>query len=250
MPRLLGATVLAALAGGLWLLSFVVGVPRINEQPAPPSTPHLATDVGQSLRAVEVRAVYFVPRDRLNRLLPDWLSTIERTLDEVRAFHERQLKNTSRLTYRLYPEPVIGRDDAAAYDTAVTDGGNPEALRRISRELEERLFTPGGDRYRPAFVAASEDAYRPLLIIYEGVGASGAVGEPAALVSRLFLTQDEYRAVSPTLVAHELYHTFGLPDAYDAGHGEPTGSDLMGQGRFRPIGRAFLDRASLTALGL
>ena len=129
---------------------------------------------------------------------------------------------------------------------AVMEGGEPRVI-----ENKE------GNRTTPSVVAVSksgerlvgnEGVYCVIVIIYEGIGASGS--ENVALLSRIFLTDSQYSATAATLLAHEFYHTLGLPDAYDIITAVPFSQDIMGLGRFKPIEKTYLDKDNLIQLGL
>jgi hypothetical protein len=253
MRKLWAAAVFAAIGAALWAIAFVVGVPQVQREiraTTPPPPPHLATDPTRRLDRVEVIAVYFVPRNRAAVGVEEWRPPLEQALTELGRFHRQQLDGRSTLTTQVHPAAIVGWRDGLDYDTTVTQHGNPEALRRIAAELETRLLAPGGDLYRDAYRAPADGTYRTLLILYEGVGAAGAVGAPAAILSRLFFAKPEYRGLGASLLAHEFYHTLGLDDGYTPAHGAPTSPDLMGQGRYRPLTRTFLSRRAQRAFGL
>jgi hypothetical protein len=122
------------------------------------------------------------------------------------------------------------------YDSNTTDRGNPHALVAIADEL--------GIKGTP-----SSNAYEVTYIIYDGVGASGMLH--AALLNKRFLIDPAYADIRESLVAHEFYHTLGIPDGYDQATGTSTTADLMGLGRLaRPLPDNFLEHDTLAHLGL
>ncbi len=253
------ASALAAVAVTLAVLYFWVGVPVVHEENVEePARPHLYGDPSQSIEQIEIVAFYFVPKNKAAMQIVNWSSILQENLQKLKTFHEFQFLERSRITWRLYPEPIIGQEDNLAYDTDVTQHGNPEALDRISEELASRVFTPGGDRYKPDITQENPEAYRVWVIMYEGVGATAS--ENVAFLSRTFLTHEDYRLFGPTFLAHEFYHTLGLPDRYEAsvkvfedGQEIPleilNSEDLMGRVRV-PIEYAYLERETLKNLGL
>lgn len=212
---------------------FWIGVPTVYKSEAPPQkTPHFFEDPKRSIANIQLIAFYFVPKNRKDRAAPDWKEALERNLKKLVLFHQLQFGGASKLEYEIHPEVVLGEEDNIAYDTDVTQHGNPEALKRIAEEMERRGFGGG----------------RAMFIMYEGVGASGTDG--VALVSRVFLTDPRYKDTGATILAHEFYHTLGLPDEYDTETAVAFSDDIMGLGRERPLDRTFIKKDSLGKMGI
>lgn len=207
--------------------------------------PHHALDQAQSLERVHVTAVYVVPANREPRPTSDWAPMLESALKELQAFHSVQFRGSSSLTYTIVSEPVIGREANNVYDTNDTNYGNPQALRQIRAELEERMST--GDLVSLSSTG-NEGAYRSFILLYEGVGAAG--GGDTVLLSQLFFERPEYAAYRSSLLAHEYYHTLGLDDEYTFPHDAPQTRALMGAGRYQPLAVTSLSPADLRAFGL
>lgn len=238
--------VIAAALIGMYRLGSSTDVYR-QEQAAIPH-PHRFNQPSQSIDRIEIKAFYVVPKNKTDRAIPDWQKIIDQNLQKLAAFHHTQLRGLSSLTFQVYPEIVIGREENSIYDTDVTQHGNPAALQTIAKELEERVFLPSGDLYREDFSAAKPNTYQVLYIIYEGVGASGS--ENIAILSRSFLTDPQYTMRGQTYLTHEFYHTLGLPDAYDIPSAVPAKDDLMGSGRERPLDQTYISPEFIKGFGL
>lgn len=247
-------SVLILIVASLGVMYFWVGVPRVYEgtRLTPPQL-HMYNDESRPIEEISVLVFYFVPRNRLERKIENWKDLLEKNLEELKVFHELQFQNFSHLTYTIYPVPVIGLKEGIEYDTNVTQHGNPEALKRITSELEERILNPQGDLYRRPFIPqgydpTNLDPYQPLLILYEGVGALG--GDNAALVSSTYLADERFNTYGASFLAHEFYHTLGVPDGYDISTAIATEADIMGLGRFKALERTYLGRQTLRFLGI
>lgn len=272
--------ILLLIFGVLFWMYFWVGVPSVvpNDMPEPPAL-HFYGDTGRPLGEIMVYAVYFVPENKKALIAENWRGLLETNLAKLRAFHSVQFGGRSQTQYRIYPDPVVGMSESTAYDTDDTANGNPRALITIAQELEKRVFNSSGDRFRSDFAGRPIDAYPVMMVLYEGVGASGGMifesesesaGEIANklglsesvvfpidikavdgffLMNREFLT-GSYGPFGASLLAHEFYHTIGLPDQYDIPGGTPLSPDLMGSGRFLPIEKTHLGRDLLRQLGL
>lgn len=223
---------------------FWIGVPTIYEEDFVSGTPHRLGDPNRSISHIQIRAFYFVPQDRQNDLLIQWPAVLEEHLKELQEFHALQFQNKSALAYRIYPEAVIGDEPGLFYDTEVTQHGNPEALRRIVAELERRF----PEIRQGEGTSVEKGVYDVIVILYEGVGASG--GDNAALLSRTFFSDPQYKDVASTLLTHEFYHTLGIPDGYEPETAIPTTFDIMGLGRSRSLLRAYFDRKTLKEMGI
>lgn len=230
--------VLVLIAGALYSMYFWIGVPKIYREPGLQlPQPHLYGNPQKSISEIKITALYFVPKNKTGFVISDWREKLEENLKKLQRFHSLQLQDRSQVSYEIYPEPVIGFEENIFYDTDVTAHGNPEALRRITEELERRKI----------FLPEETGPYPVLAVMYEGVGASG--GGNTALVSRVFLADPRYDYSGASILAHEFYHTLGVPDAYDLGTAAPLSGDIMGLERNSAIERAYLGKAVLRQFG-
>ena len=240
--------VLATIAGILAWMTFWLGSFSLSAEPVFVSpSPHYYKNPQESIKKIFIGALYFVPKNKEKNLAPNFAEILEKNLSELKEFHRVQFQGRSAIAYEIFLSPVIGREENIVYDTDITQHGNPQALLNISDELRSRLLLSGGDIAWDSFVKKNDDAFKVLLVLYEGVGASGI--REFALLSRQFLTDTQYANYASSFLAHEFYHTLGLPDGYGE-DASPYMADLMGSGRFLPLSRAYLNRALLKDLGL
>lgn len=226
-------SVLILISGALYFMYFWAGVPAVyKSETLSQKTPHFFGDSARSLANIYLKVFYFVPKNRKERVAQNWKEALEENLNKLISFHNLQFGGASRMKYEIYPEIIFGEEDGAAYDTDVTQHGNPEALKRITEEIKNRGF--GGNAVT--------------LIMYEGVGASGADG--AVLVSRVFLADPRYKNIGATILAHEFYHALGLPDEYDSDTAVAFSDDIMGLGRERPIEKTYIKKELLNQMGI
>lgn len=234
--------------GALIWINFGVGVETVYKEEIPkPATPHIYNSPSQSIANIEILALYFVPKNKTHQQIDNWKEILEKNIKQLQEFHDLQFQGRSKVSYKILGKPVTGNKINLEYDTNVTQHGNPEGLRRISNELVYR-FSSQGDLYQPELVNKDSSAYKVILILYEGVGASG--GEDVALVSRTFFTDPQYSNIAATTMVHEFYHTLGLPDAYEIPSAMPTSLDIMGLGLLRPLERNYISRESLKGMGI
>lgn len=224
-----------------------------------PRTLYFFDNPQKPINQINIVAVYFVPRDRQKDQINNWRDILEKNLSSLQKFHELQFQGHSNLSYSIYDSPITGEQDGKFYDTDDTNKGNPEALRQVAAEVERRLLTADGDLKNEKFnnqILKSD--YQTLIILYEGVGASGAVGEPAALISRKYFSQTDDEYSGTTTMAHEFYHTLGIPDGYKEEVLENYGllveklttQDIMGSGRTISLDKTYLSRETLQHFGL
>lgn len=272
------ALVLLAIGGVLYSMYFWIGVPVVyRHESLSPRAPHLYKNPSRPIEEVVVFAFYFVPQDKTPDPDSNWYGLLERNLRALAEFHSFQFQNRSQIKYKIFPTSVIGKENAVSYDTDVTNRGNPRALISIASEIEQRVFDRNGDLFSPDFLQADLTTYPVMFILYEGVGAVGGVihesdmediseiakklGLPESvifkvdvksvegffLLNRQFLI-GKYETIGASLLAHEFYHTLGIPDSYEGGSGAVT-PDLMGFGRYQPIRQNFLEKQTLKELG-
>lgn len=241
---------------------------------------HRYNDPGVPLSDIVVRVIYAVPANKATSSDPNWKSYAGEALQKASRFHAAQFHGLSRLSYDVYPEPFILEHDNMSYDTEVTNRGNPKGLVSISEEIERRLLKRGGNLYREPFSANSQGKYYVIGIIYEGVGESGGViyesdertsqeiakklGIPEYIVykvdidssSGFFLINKavfalpDYKDHADSLLYHEIAHTLGFPDFYDASSNTPSSDDIMGAGRNEPLDMNYIDRSILANMGV
>lgn len=259
---------------------FFLGVPDIySEDYAELPIPHAFGDPSRKIPEISIAAFYFVPQNKANNVAENWKEALEDSLLKLQKFHSIQFLGRSSMRYDIYETPIIGLHQSIVYDTNDTSEGNPQALKRISEEIQERVFDKTGDLYVPGFGIPSGSAYPVFAVMYEGVGSIGGViyesefelagdiakslGLPEGsifivdiehadgffLVNRLCVTNpDQCDPGGPTLFAHEFYHTIGVPDEYE---GEfQTSADIMGAGRFKAIEETYLNKRIVKKLGL
>lgn len=250
--------VLISIAGVLVWMVFGIGVPDIyHEKLSEPLTPHVGGNLGKSIENIEITAFYFVPKNKKASQIENWNDLLVKHLDKLADFHSIQFRNHSQVTYKIYPEVVVGFEDNIAYGTESTQNGNPQALINIAGELDRRVFQQDGDLYDKKFSERKQNVYPVLAILYEGVGASGGIihdseleteeeiaeelGLPEStifildidevdgffILNRTFLEGDG-SSVGTSLMAHEFYHTLGVSDQYVAPKAIPTSQDIMG----------------------
>lgn len=200
---------------------------------------HFYRDPARSLDKIHLKVFYVVPKNRTAQIYPTWRELLSPVLEETAKFHEIQFHGLSKIQSDVFPEPLILEHDNIYYDTDSTNRGNPEALRRITPEVEERAR---------GFLSSAADEFVVIGLIYEGVGASGSRG--AFLLSRSFLSEEQYRPFRSSLLYHEFGHTMGLPDQYDLETGQHFSEDIMGSGRNRPLEVNYIDQALLEDLGV
>lgn len=241
--------VLAIVIGALVWMYFGIGRAKVYQGWAPEkNSVHFYERPNAPISKIEIRAFYFVPRNKTERIVDGWRAPLNSALQKLTVFHSQQLQGRSEVWYKIYPEPIVGLKDSIDYDTDNTQYGNPQALLAISEELEQRVLNPSGNLYNYGFSQAEPESRLVMMILYEGVGASGT--EKAAIVSREFLTDPEYVNTGVSVFVHEFYHTIGLVDGYTIPEAIPTTEDIMGLGKTRPIDRTYVQKSSLKKLGL
>ncbi|MBI4812689.1 hypothetical protein HY798_04650 [Candidatus Falkowbacteria bacterium] len=201
-----------------------------------------------SLSKIRIKAVYFVPNDKGGDIFSQWQSALPQTLEDIVRFHKVIFKDLSQVSFDIYPQPIIGREDSSFYDTETTGRGNPAALRNVYRELEARLLTYGGDLFDESFVGSASGEYIVYCVLYEGVGASAS--ENVIFLSSSYLTNERYQESGATIFYHEFAHTLGIPDHYDEQDGKSSSLDIMGFGLVRPLAFNYLDEEILEEMGL
>lgn len=274
---------IAIIFGALFSMNFWIATPKIFRGSLPEAgIPHLYKNPDKNIDKIKIFVFYFVPQDKKQKIIVEgWQEIIEKNLKILQKFHSLQFQGRSKIVYKIYPKAVVGLRDSLDYDTAVTQYGNPRALISISEELEKRVFKKDGDLFLSDFFGISSDEYPVTGILYEGVGSiGGTIHESDSsknrkdiekefgllgsvifdvdvdltqgffLLSRLFLTDQQYADFGATLFAHEFYHTLGIPDAYENfPKDKPVSQDIMGLGRERPINKTYISRSTLKDLG-
>lgn len=232
------------------ILIFVIFLPikKNSEQTRVQKYAHFYQDPTISLHKIHLKVFYVIPKNKVAEAYLEWEDATEQILEEMKTFHAVQFGKASELAYSIYPIPIFLREGSLFYDTLNTNRGNPAGLFALSDEIHRRVLNSSGDLYNSQFSEFPDNTFPVLGIIYEGVGASGTKGE--LLLSRTFLTREEYLPFSASLFYHEFGHTMGFPDLYDIGTGAPVSDDIMGLGRQRPLEHTFIAPDLLMGAGL
>ena len=232
------ALIFLFIIGAFALIYFGIGKPEIRTlQRQEIKKTHAYQNPNESIEKINLRLIYFIPKDKKPFTDSSWREALKKSTEELLAFHKVQLGDSSNLTVSIDESPTIGESESRQYDTNDTNRGNPHALTSIINELEERRI----------ILPEKTGSYDVTYIVYEGVGAAGA--KKAALLSRIFMSDDAYASIRSTLFSHEFYHTLGLFDRYDDNNISAS-EDIMGLGRFKPLSTNYLEPQTIRAFSL
>ncbi|TSC78938.1 MAG: hypothetical protein G01um101429_614 [Parcubacteria group bacterium Gr01-1014_29] len=247
--RIYVIAIIGFIGAALVFLIMFVGSSDVSPPPAlTVPQPHAYDNPVELTADIQVTAVYFVPQGATPVPTEVWHTLLERELARLQKFHDVQFRGSSRVTYTIHPQAVVGRETHAAYDINLLQHNDPQVLRPVAEEILDGL--------KISLDTASP--YKILLVLYEGVGAGGS--KHVALLSRIFFERSDTRDVASTFFAHEFYHALGVPDGYrTAKKVFPDGlevdveliqsRDIMGRVRV-PLEEAYLSPETLTALGI
>jgi hypothetical protein len=236
------AAVFLSVAAALGWIVYGLGESRPYREARPALVvPHAYGDPSTPIDTIALTAYYFVPSNKAADAGDTlWRAPLEKSLENLRHFHDLQTAGRSRIVYEIHPETVMGERTSTEYDTDDTTKGNPNALKAIAAEINRRF-------------PSATSSYRVIYIVYDGVGAVGMTDDQlhAALLNKRFFIDPAYAMIRESLFAHEFYHTLGVPDAYQLTTGTSTAPDLMGLGRTaRLLEHNFIERETLSHLGL
>lgn len=243
----------------LTLITVFVGVPKVNTLPVLSKVePHMYENASSSLQKINITIFYFVPKDVVHKKITNWKELALHHVKDLQEFHNKQFLGTSEILYSFYPNEVIGLETTSEYES-LFEQSDRDALTPIKEELSRRFLFPTGDLY----VKENKDIHNPsnrnvYLVILEGKGAAG--NGDFALISRHYLTEKAYEETGTTFLAHEFYHTLGIPDNYQTasyvfrdGKQVPvslvTQKDIMGQVNI-PIVHTYIETNTLKKMGL
>lgn len=194
------------------------------------------------INKVNLKIFYFVPKNRQADV--EWGKIIKKSVNEIKAFHLKEFKGAGILRYEIYPQIVYGLQNAEFYDGNNTSFGNPNALKNILKEINERVFQNNGNLYSESFTKKNNNEMTIKIFIYEGVGAVG--GHFTVLLAKDYLKTKNFGS---TVFYHELMHTFGVPDFYDYQTNVDFSDDIMGSGREKPISETYVRKDIKEKLG-
>ncbi len=223
-----------------WISGLLGDKQPYREERATATNIHAYDDARSSIKEILLTVYYFVPANKIDDAADtSWKAPMMQALENIKLFHDMQFGGRSHFSYVIHPTAVVGKQTNMFYDSTDTTRGNPHAIESISEELKDIEHVS----------STQSGIYHVIYIVYDGVGASGM--SHAALINRRFLTDSSYDYVRESLIAHEFYHSLGIPDGYDQSTGTSTTPDLMGLGRTtRDLKSNFLEHDTLAHLGI
>lgn len=243
----------------LVLLTLFVGVTKIQPSQAfPVIHPHAYDDTTQPIDSIELTVFYVIPKDALSKKQDDWKEIATKHLEELKKFHTTQFENTSKITYTFFPEIIIGEKTTKEYEGFFTYDDH-DSLIPIKKEITERVLTPTGNLYKKEYLPQdSSKKHHVYLVIFEGNGGAG--NGNFSLISRSYLNDENFKNEGTTFLAHEFYHTLGIPDNYQTSayvykDMEQTmislvsNKDIMGQVNI-PLQHTYIDNETLKRMGI
>ncbi len=246
------------LIASLISLASFVGVSKVDKKPLLVSPkPHMYGNDDLSIEKININIIYFIPKDITVKEDTNWKKNAEEHLKSLVDFHNVQFYNTSKISYKFVEKIIVGEKKLKEYENLFEYDDN-EALTPVKEEITRRLLTPTGELYPESDVVIDKSARNVYLVIFEGKGAAG--NDDFFLISRPYLTDDVYKDTGTTFLAHEFYHTLGLPDNYKLSSyvykdGQQTNvslvtnKDIMGQVNI-PISATYINNETLKKMGL
>lgn len=246
------------LALALTLLTFFVGVKKVEpKSKISHAQPHLYGNESFSLKNIHLTVFYVVPKDVIDKKDENWKESLTKHLENLLNFHAVQFENTSHITYEYFPQIIIGEKTVTEYESLLGHNDH-DALLPLQEELRRRVFAKGGDLSSLFTIKSTKDTRNVYLVLFEGNGAAG--NDDFSLISRSYITNPLYQETASTFLAHEFYHTLGLPDNYQtAMYGFKDGQqvdmsiltnrDIMGFVNI-PLQHTYIDRVTLKKMGL
>jgi hypothetical protein len=248
------------LACSLLAVTLFVGVQSVKEKPILKEAKAYLYDSNGSvpIEHIHMTIFYVVPKDSVNKKIDSWKEITNEHVQNLLSFHSTQFGNTSKITYDFFPQIIIGEKTAIDYESLL-DHSDHDALKPLQEELNRRVLQAGGDLSTLYQKNKTDPSARNVyLIVFEGNGAAG--NGDFALISRSYLTDITYKETGSTFLAHEFYHTLGIPDMYETsvyvfkdGQQAPvsilTSKDIMGQVNI-PLQYTYIKTETLKKMGL
>lgn len=243
---------------GLVLSVLYVGVPTVETLVFTDTNfPHFYENSNTPILKVSVLIMYFVPKDRAKQSIDNWQEVVENNFKKLQDFHSVQFSGKSEITYEFFPKIIMGEKKGKEYELKTAGYSDKEMIFPISEEITRRVLTKGGDLYLED-KKIEEGERRVYFVVYEGEGGAGSGS--FALLSRSYLTNKAFDFFSASFLAHEFYHTLGIPDSYEESSyvyndlqrvpvSILTSKDIMGYVRV-PIESAYLNRSTLEKMGI
>lgn len=252
---------------GLWRFGLLFA-PKTENPPSVQSFAVHAYDKPEiSLEKIKVKVFYFVPQDKVrgSRIVQNFPAEVaffsETLRPQLEQFHGREWSNRSELQFAVYPNPIIGKQNADYYSKDFLSFQEEHPLGRLHDEISERLLHPGGDLYDAAFNQSDKNIYTIHLFIFDMPTPSKHIAGRSALVPGL--TDDTEAAslvfsdiVDPgrgrvdypngtSIIYHELLHAMDVPEFYDADtentfEKRTLRSDIMGSGADLPLSATYI----------
>jgi len=221
---------------------------------------HLYDNQEVSINQVLIRAYYFVPEDKGDFIMNDWQQLFSRSLENVSAFYQLQFAYNMEMDFEIYPEIIYSEQTADYFESLIKQDYSEElkqphspslTLKEIVDELQEKidLEEKQGDFYLINLFFLNLG--RNSIEVKEEKEIYGLNDEKNnCLVIANAFSNEEIRSFYESIVAHEISHGLGVPEAYLYSSDKVDSYGLMGVGFTRRLENNYLDDEIKKEMGL
>ena len=113
-----------------------------------------------SCSQTRIKVIYFVPKGQESNIYPGWRVGAETAFTQIQAFFQKEFRGHVQIRFDILKDYVAGQQTEYPQ---VADA---------NQEIQNAVFTPGGDYYDPIFASESSSEYTVKMVYYVN-GAGG-----------------------------------------------------------------------------
>ena len=226
---------------------------------------HMYDNKQININNVLVRAYYCVPDGRDGFIINDWKQVFSNAMEKISNFYEFQFHYNMKMDYEIYPLTLSSKYKAEHFSDLVSDDFSEELAKphSESKTIEEIIKEIDKEFAQEKKWDLSErkigSSYVVNLFILESeipaVGTTTKVlglnnEDNNSLVFSAIFTKDKFKNFYESVIAHEIGHSFGIPDFYSYSGNTIRSYGIMGSGFTRKLDANYLNCDLKEKMGL
>jgi len=218
---------------------------------------HLYDNESVSVNKVLTRVYYLIAKDKSDSEISNWEQIFEESLKRVSDFYELQFDFGMEIDFQIYEKLIFSEYETDFFSDLIANDleqelekphSESETIKQIIQELENKIDEK--DKWGLEIETENEAHIVNLFVLELGPNSFEIENKEIlglndeknnSLVLSFIFSDEKFKDFSESIIAHEIGHTFGMPDLYSYTGDEIKSAGLMGGGITRKIKSNYLE---------